>query len=96
MILNFNKIKFKELEDFLIIKRSIKKHSNGIKYGTVVPGRIIANKSSNHGFFAMTDRSITLQSNYAKNAPGKHHRQFTVPFKINEAELGEDGSIDFC
>ena len=78
-------------------KGRLRNTPNGIKYGTVLPGRIIANKEAAiMGFVAsVTDRSITLQSNYAKNAPGKHHRQFTVPFKINEAELGEDGSIRF-
>lgn len=76
-------------------KGRLRNTPNGIKYGTVVPGRIIANKEAAiTGFVAsVTDRSITLQSNYAKNAPGKHHRQFTVPFKINEAELAEDGSV---
>ena len=68
---------------------------NGIKNNTVTTGRIVGTKEAAIGGFVanVIDRSIALQTNYAKNYPGKHHRQFTMPFKINEAELSEDGSI---
>lgn len=76
-------------------KGRLRNTPNGIQYGTVVPGRIIDNKEAAIAGFvsSVTDRSIALQTNYAKNYPGKHHRQFTVPFKISEAELSEDGSV---
>ncbi|KAI5951879.1 MRP51 [Candida jiufengensis] len=68
---------------------------NGVKYNHIVPGRIVGTKEAAIGGFIsnVIDRSIALQTNYARNYPGKHHRQFVVPFKISEAELSEDGSI---
>ena len=98
LILNFNKIKFKELEDFLIIKRSIKKHSNGIKYGTVVPGRIIANKEAAiMGFVAsVTDRSITLQSNYAKMLQVNIIVNSPFHLKLMKLNLVKMVQLDFC
>ncbi|KAI5958998.1 MRP51 [Candida pseudojiufengensis] len=68
---------------------------NGVKYNHIVPGRIVGTKEAAIGGFVsnVIDRSIALQTNYARNYPGKHPRQFIMPFKISEAELSEDGSI---
>ncbi|KAI5960529.1 MDM10 [Candida theae] len=68
---------------------------NGIRNNTVTTGRIVGTKEAAIGGFVanVIDRSIALQTNYAKNYPGKQPRQFTMPFKINEAELSEDGSV---
>ncbi|EMG50798.1 MRP51 37S ribosomal protein MRP51 [Candida maltosa Xu316] len=78
-------------------KGRLRNTPNGIKYGTVVPGRIIDNKEAAiAGFVAnVTDRSTTLQTNYAKNFPGKHQRQFTVPFKVSEVDMAENGTVRF-
>ncbi|KAK6457997.1 mitochondrial ribosome small subunit component [Scheffersomyces xylosifermentans] len=68
---------------------------NGVKYGVVAPGRLVGNKEAAiAGFVAgVNERTTLLQHNYAKNAPGKHSRQFVMPFKINEAEITETGSV---
>lgn len=68
---------------------------NGVKYGVVVPGRIVGNKEAAIGGFVanLNDKTTILQQNYAKNAGGRHTRQFIMPFKVNEAELTESGSV---
>lgn len=68
---------------------------NGVKYGVVAPGRLVGNKEAAIGGFVVgvNERTTLLQHNYAKNAPGKHSRQFVMPFKINEAEITETGSL---
>lgn len=49
-------------------KGRLRNTPNGIQYGTVVPGRIIDNKEAAIAGFvsSVTDRSIALQTNYAK------------------------------
>ncbi|CAK9435396.1 mitochondrial 37S ribosomal protein bS1m [Lodderomyces beijingensis] len=68
---------------------------NGIKHHTIVDGRMVGTKEAAIGGVVanVIDRSIALQLNYARNTPGAHYRQFTVPLKVNEAEFAEDGSI---
>lgn len=68
---------------------------NGVKYGYIAPGRIIGHREAAiAGFSAlMNEKTVILQNNYAKNAGGRHPRQFVMPFKINEAELTEKGSL---
>ncbi|KAI3405711.2 MRP51 [Candida oxycetoniae] len=68
---------------------------NGIRYNTIAPGRIVGTKEAAIGGMvaSVIDRSIALQTNYARNSPGKQERQFTLPFKINETELVEEGSV---
>lgn len=68
---------------------------NGIKYGVVAPGRIVREREAAIGGFiaAVNERTTLLQTNYTKNAPGKHSRQFVMPFKINEAELNPTGGV---
>lgn len=68
---------------------------NGIKYGAVAPGRMVgAREAAVAGFVArLNDRTTLLQNNYAKNYPGKHMRQFVMPFKITEAEVTPQGSV---
>ncbi|CAH2354702.1 37S ribosomal protein Mrp51p, mitochondrial [[Candida] railenensis] len=68
---------------------------NGIKYGSVAPGRIVSDRGVAVGGFVarLNERTATLQHNYAKNYPGKHTRQFVMPFKITEAELTPEGRI---
>ncbi|KAK6204794.1 mitochondrial ribosome small subunit component [Scheffersomyces amazonensis] len=68
---------------------------NGIKYGTIAPGRIVDTKEAAIGGFVagINERTTNLQVNYASNAPGKHLRQFVMPFKINSVEFNENGSV---
>lgn len=68
---------------------------NGVRYGVVAPGRIVGNKEAAIGGFVanLNDKTTILQQNYSKNAGGRHPRQFVMPFKINEAELTETGSV---
>jgi hypothetical protein len=68
---------------------------NGVKYGVVAPGRLVGNKEAAIGGFVanVNDRTTILQHNFARNSPGKHSRQFVMPFKVNEAELTENGSV---
>lgn len=68
---------------------------NGVRYGIAAMGRIVGEREAAIGGFTATvnDRTTLLQSNYSKNYPGKHPRQFVMPFKINEAEITESGKI---
>lgn len=68
---------------------------NGIKHGVIAPGRIVREREAAIGGFiaAVNERTTLLQANYTKNAPGKHSRQFVMPFKINEAELTPTGGV---
>lgn len=68
---------------------------NGVKHGVIAPGRIVGNREAGIGGFVagVNDRSILLQNNYTKNAPGRTSRQFVMPFKINEAEISNDGRV---
>lgn len=76
-------------------KGRLQNSPNGLKYGSIVPGRIVGDKEAAIGGFVagVNDRSIVLQRNYVKNYPGKHPRQFVMPFKLNEAEITENGRI---
>lgn len=68
---------------------------NGVKHGSILPGRLLREREAAIGGFVanVNERSTMLQSNYAKNSPGKHTKQFVLPFKINEAELTPNGSV---
>lgn len=68
---------------------------NGVKYGVVAPGRIVGDREAAIGGFvaSVNDRTTLLQNNYSKNFPGRHSRQFVMPFKINEAEITENGRV---
>ena len=68
---------------------------NGVKQGNVLPGRLVGDREAAVGGFiaSVNDRTILLQNNFAKNYPGKHPRQFVMPFKINEAEITENGKV---
>lgn len=68
---------------------------NGVKHGVIAPGRIVGNREAGiAGFVAgVNDRSILLQNNFTKNASGRNSRQFVMPFKINEAEISNDGRV---
>lgn len=68
---------------------------NGVKQGNVLPGRLVGDREAAVGGFiaSVNDRTILLQNNFAKNYPGKHPRQFVMPFKVNEAEITENGKI---
>jgi Mitochondrial ribosomal protein subunit. len=68
---------------------------NGVKYGVIAQGRIVGSKEAAIGGFVagVNERTTLLQHNYSKNYPGKHSRQFNMPFKVTEAELTESGSI---
>lgn len=68
---------------------------NGVKYGTIVPGRLVGDREAAVGGFiaSVNDRTTMLQHNYAKNFPGKHPRQFVMPFKLSEAEVTPNGSV---
>lgn len=68
---------------------------NGVRSGFVAPGRLVKEREAAIGGFVagVNDRTTQLQANYIKNAPGKHSRQFVLPFKIVEAELMSKGSV---
>lgn len=68
---------------------------NGIKYGSIAPGRMVNDREAAIGGFVarLNDRTTSLQSNYANNYSGKHKRQFVMPFKITEAEITPQGSV---
>lgn len=68
---------------------------NGIRNGYVAPGRLVRDREAAIGGFVsgVNERTTLLQSNYIRNAPGKHSRQFVLPFKIVEAELSPQGSV---
>lgn len=68
---------------------------NGVKSGVVAAGRLVREREAGIGGFvaAVNERTTLLQANYAKNAPGKHSRQFVMPFKVNEAELTPNGGV---
>lgn len=68
---------------------------NGVKHGVIAPGRLVREREAGIGGFvaAVNERTTLLQANYAKNAPGKHSRQFVMPFKINDAELTPNGGV---
>ncbi|KAF3993414.1 hypothetical protein FT663_00437 [Candidozyma haemuli var. vulneris] len=68
---------------------------NGIKTGVIAPGRLVADREAAiNGFVAsLNERTVALQNNFISNAPGKHPRQFVLPFKISEAELTPTGGI---
>ncbi|KAK6465283.1 mitochondrial ribosome small subunit component [Scheffersomyces coipomensis] len=68
---------------------------NGVRYGAVAPGRIVNTKEAAIGGFvaSVNERTTNLQYNFVSNAPGKHARQFVMPFKINAVELNENGSV---
>ena len=68
---------------------------NGIRHGSIAPGRMVGDREAAIGGFiaSVNDRTTLLQNNYSKNYPGKHPRQFVMPFKINEAEITENGRV---
>lgn len=68
---------------------------NGAKHGVIAPGRLVGEREAGIGGFVanINERSTLLQSNYSKNFPGKHSRQFVLPFKVNEAEISNEGHI---
>lgn len=68
---------------------------NGVKYNIIAPGRLVDDREAAIGGFVsqLSDRSVTLQSNYSKSYPGKHSRQFVMPFKLREAELNHEGKV---
>lgn len=68
---------------------------NGIKHGSIVPGRLVREREAAIGGLVanINERTTMLQANYAKNSPGKHTKQFVLPFKINEAEMTSNGSV---
>lgn len=69
---------------------------NGVKSGFIAPGRLVkGNREAAIGGFVagVNERTLQLQSNYINNAPGKHSRQFVLPFKVVEAELTPKGAV---
>ncbi|EGW33344.1 mitochondrial ribosome small subunit component [Spathaspora passalidarum NRRL Y-27907] len=68
---------------------------NGIKHDVIAPGRLLSTKDAAIGGFVSHahDRSISLQYNYARSYPGKHILQFSMPFKVSEAVVTDDGAV---
>lgn len=67
---------------------------NGIKYGFIAPGRIVDKREAAiGGFIANINDHASLQKTYTKSAPGKHQRQFVLPFKITDAEMTQSGKV---
>lgn len=71
---------------------------NGIKNGTILPGRLVTangREAAIGGIVAsVSQKTAALQNNYISNSPGKHPRQFVLPFKIMEAKLAPNGSVN--
>ncbi|EGV64693.1 mitochondrial ribosomal small subunit component [Yamadazyma tenuis] len=67
---------------------------NGIKYAAMAPGRIIDSRDAAiGGFIASINDNNSLQRNYTKNFPGKHQRQFVIPFQVTDAEVSNSGKV---
>lgn len=68
---------------------------NGVKRGSIIPGRILQNSDAALGGFvaSVNERSTSSQMNYMKRCGDKHQRQFVVPFKVSEAELSRNGGV---
>ncbi|KAM9903543.1 hypothetical protein OXX79_003286 [Metschnikowia pulcherrima] len=68
---------------------------NGVKHGSIVPGRLVREREAAIGGLVanINERTTMLQANYAKNSPGRHTKQFVLPFKLNEAEITSTGSV---
>lgn len=68
---------------------------NGIKYHTVVPGRLVENNTiAISGFTGgVLERQVQKPALYASNVPGHHSRQFTMPFKVTLASMWDNGSV---
>lgn len=76
-------------------KGKLQNSPNGIKYGAILPGRLIGGIDATIGGFvaSVNDRRNNMMQNYASNYPGKCMRQFTSPFKVLHAELTENGGV---
>lgn len=68
---------------------------NGVRSGFIAPGRLVKDREAAIGGFvaSVNERTTLLQANYIRSAPGKHSRQFVLPFKIVEAELMAKGAV---
>lgn len=68
---------------------------NGVKHGVIAPGRLVGEREAAIGGFiaSVNERSVQLQYNYSNNFPGRHSRQFVMPFKYSEAEIADDGKV---
>lgn len=68
---------------------------NGVKHGVIAPGRLVGDREATIGGFvaSVNERTTILQNNFINNAPGKHARQFVLPFKVSEAELTPSGGV---
>lgn len=68
---------------------------NGVSYDTIMPGRLVGRMEAAVGGFiaGVNDHKVGLLENYTLNYPGKHSRQFNMPFKVLHAELTESGSV---
>lgn len=69
---------------------------NGVKSGFIAPGRLVKNhrEAAIGGFVSgVNERTAQLQAAYIENAPGKHSRQFVLPFKVVEAEMNPAGAV---
>lgn len=68
---------------------------NGVKHGSIAPGRIVHEREAAIGglIAGVNDRTIMLQLNFSKNVPNTHSRQFVTPFKITDVEISENGRV---
>lgn len=77
-----------------LLKGRVSNTPNGFKNGTIAHGRTVDLKEAAiGGFIANVTSQHGLQRNFTMNYPGKHQRQFVVPFKINSAEIGDNGKV---
>lgn len=69
---------------------------NGVRYGSVVPGRIVGMKEAAIGGFVsgVDDTSIRQPTQYAGNQGGRHTRQFNMPFMITGVKISNNGAVD--
>lgn len=68
---------------------------NGAKRGSIIPGRSVDRSYAALGGFVgfVPHRSVLPHLNYMKRHGDKHPRQFVIPFKVNDAEVLNDGGV---
>lgn len=77
-----------------LLKGRVTNTPNGLKYGSIVPGRFVdVRDAAVGGFISNVLDHSTLQRNYTKNFPGKHQRQFVLPFKVSRAEITNEAKV---
>ncbi|CAN3365043.1 small ribosomal subunit protein bS1m [Diutina catenulata] len=69
---------------------------NGFKSGhSIIQGRLASSNVAAVAGFAgqIMDKNASKHINYTNSVPGTHSRQFTMPFKVTEATMYDDGTV---